>query len=369
MNNTVFYDIPRDKDFIAFEAAMNTFDIDMEECNILLEMVEHKKRINERRSDVKVYQESGTADDLEMLYIEAENESNQEKDGIIKTIGTKIQNAISAIINFFKNLFTKKIDDPQTQVDDISPDENTKLEGFKNTLPKVIAIVGAAVTAGAGAWALHKKKFEEATAEDNSNENKPAEKTTKGNLLDKFKGTIDWLAKLLNLNKTIDENDAKITDPEGKSFFATVRTWLSNKTAFIGNLGKSLGNKLGIGHKENPDDTKSEDKPEDKKEEPGKTNEMSADNAQNTENKSVDSANTKEKKETGGTTTNSAESTKLDLTALAGKMNRKNAATANPSNKGKSVNVNSSAEDDTEGTEFMETALDRFMNESLASIL
>ena len=326
-STTAFYDVPEDKEYLAFESAMAMFNIEMKECAMLLEMADRKREINEKKSEIKVYEEAGTYEDLEMLYTEAENENAQDKSGIIATIGQKIQNAINAIINFFKNIFGKKVNDPDTVVvDPYSPTENENNKKFINSIPVIGGIV-AAVAAGTMAVAVAKGKFDE-TKKNNSTEVKdgePHNNTKKFDLLNMWKIVPDGISKATKLVTDCLNGFNKAKTPEEKGFFEEVMKYLQSGIAKIGDVGKKIANTIGIGN-------------------------------------SNDNKPTEAKTETQG-------EENLDLSGLSGKMNGKSAATANPENKGKALTksgdqvVNASAEIDAEGDEFVETALDRILEE------
>lgn len=328
-STTTFYDIPEDKEYLAFESALAMFDIEMKECEMLLEMADRKREINEKKSEIKVYEEAGTYEDLEMLYTEAENENAQDKSGIIATIGQKIQNAINAIINFFKNIFGKKVEDPDTVVvDPYSPTENENNKKFINSIPVIGGIV-AAVAAGTMAVAVAKGKFEE-TKKNNSTEVKDGEvhnNTKKIDLLNMWKIVPDGISKATKLVTDCMNGFNKAKNPEEKGFFEEVMKYVQNGVARIGDIGKKVATTIGAVVKSNnspADQSKTTEEPENKE---------------------------------------------LDLSGLSDKMGGKSAATANPDNKGKALTkegdkvVKASAEIDVEGDEFVETALDRILEE------
>ncbi len=86
-----------ERDFQILESA---FDTEIKQCGVMLEMTLSTYEINKAQAEHKVLTESGTYDDLEMLYTEANVEANQKGQGIFSKM-------IAAIRRFFGNICEK----------------------------------------------------------------------------------------------------------------------------------------------------------------------------------------------------------------------------------------------------------------------
>ena len=106
-----------ERDFMIIES---TFDnvIKQAECLYEMAILKHKMFISDAEN--KVLCESGTFDDLEILYEEAGASTDKTKEGIIKKIITGIQNFFTNIATKIKNLFTKD------KLDKIAADKSKK---------------------------------------------------------------------------------------------------------------------------------------------------------------------------------------------------------------------------------------------------
>lgn len=123
-----------DRDFAIMEAESNMI---FNKLFAMLEMVDMRLELNKEAAEYKVLKESGTYEDLQYLYTEAENEANQEKQGIIQTIINAIKNIISAISNGIKNFFGKhKNDNPNEmiEVDGEAWDKTSKIQSAWNKI-------------------------------------------------------------------------------------------------------------------------------------------------------------------------------------------------------------------------------------------
>ena len=94
-----------DERLIAVESAR--MDLQFARYNVMLEMIDQKLDLNKKAAELKVLEESGTYDDLEYLYMEAENEAGQEKTGVIQSICNAIKTVIQSISNAIKNFVNK----------------------------------------------------------------------------------------------------------------------------------------------------------------------------------------------------------------------------------------------------------------------
>ena len=123
-----------DRDFAIMEAESNMI---FNKLFAMLEMVDMRLELNKEAAEYKVLKESGTYEDLQYLYTEAENEANQEKQGIIQTIINAVKSVISAISNGIKNFFGKhKNDNPNEmiEVDGEAWDKTSKIQSAWNKI-------------------------------------------------------------------------------------------------------------------------------------------------------------------------------------------------------------------------------------------
>lgn len=120
-------------------------DIYTEKLNILYEAVENALNSNYMEAELKVYTENGTYNDLSMLYIEAKEEADKQKTGIIGTLINTIKNLCKKIKNFFINIFGKKKDSIPDQVK-ISKEDNNKIDTFNEVCDTVKPLLNANVT-------------------------------------------------------------------------------------------------------------------------------------------------------------------------------------------------------------------------------
>lgn len=112
---------------IAVESARE--ELQFARYNTMLEMIDQKLELNKKAAELKVLEESGTYEDLEYLYTEAENEAGQEKTGVIQSICNAIKTVIQSITNAIKNFFNKNKTnaDAQVEVDATEYDNSNKL--------------------------------------------------------------------------------------------------------------------------------------------------------------------------------------------------------------------------------------------------
>lgn len=73
----------------------------------MYEMVDMNLQLNLRDAEIKVFEESGTYDDLQFLYEEAQQEAQQQKEGIFSKIIGVIQSLINTILNGIRSFFGK----------------------------------------------------------------------------------------------------------------------------------------------------------------------------------------------------------------------------------------------------------------------
>ncbi len=89
---------------------------EMDRLMFMIEMVDRQLDINMRKAELKVLQESGTYEDLEYLYEEAEAQAQEQKKGIIQSIVGAITGAFQSIINGIRKFF-KLNNDPNKMVE------------------------------------------------------------------------------------------------------------------------------------------------------------------------------------------------------------------------------------------------------------
>ena len=91
-------------------------DLQFARYAVMLDMIDQKLDLNKKAAELKVLEESGTYDDLEYLYTEAENEAKQEKTGIIQSIVNAIKTVLNSIANAIKK-FTGSKRDPNELIE------------------------------------------------------------------------------------------------------------------------------------------------------------------------------------------------------------------------------------------------------------
>lgn len=131
MSNTLYLDetLTGFEREIAIESAK--MDISMQKLDALYEAVDANLQANYKESELKVYAENGTYDDLAMLYMEAENDAAEKKGGILSSLFNAIVSFCSSIINGIKNIFKKSSKSksvPQDTVLDVATEDAKKLD-------------------------------------------------------------------------------------------------------------------------------------------------------------------------------------------------------------------------------------------------
>lgn len=110
MPNTVFMDHldPAERDWLSIMYEAEADDIMIES---MMDAIVSKHDAMIKQADAKIMTESGTLDDLEMLYQEAEEETQQAKKGVLKTICGAIKSFFTNIWNWIqKNILKRDID-------------------------------------------------------------------------------------------------------------------------------------------------------------------------------------------------------------------------------------------------------------------
>ena len=90
------------------------YDARMAKLTVLFETVDASLKANMLAAEAKVFAESGTYDDLTMLYTEAEQEADEKKKGIIAKMFEAVANFFKGIGNWIKGLFKSDKDIPET---------------------------------------------------------------------------------------------------------------------------------------------------------------------------------------------------------------------------------------------------------------
>lgn len=132
-------------------------DLQMSRYSVMLDMIDSKLELNRKSAELKVLKESGTYDDLKFLYMEAENEANQQKVGVIQSIVNAIKTVISTISNAIKNFVGKNANNESEVEVDAGAYENSNkiINGWNNVtsalnmpdndMKKKGAAIGAAI--------------------------------------------------------------------------------------------------------------------------------------------------------------------------------------------------------------------------------
>ena len=95
------------------------YEIQMAKLNAMYEMVDKNLELNMLEAEAKVLTESGTYDDLDYLYEEANKEAAEKKEGIISKIIGAVKQIWQAITNTITNFFSKNKDaEDEAEVDE-----------------------------------------------------------------------------------------------------------------------------------------------------------------------------------------------------------------------------------------------------------
>ena len=95
------------------------YEIQMAKLNAMYEMVDKNLELNMLEAEAKVLTESGTYDDLDYLYEEANKEAAEKKEGIISKIIGAVKQIWQAITNTITNFFSKNKDvEDESEVDE-----------------------------------------------------------------------------------------------------------------------------------------------------------------------------------------------------------------------------------------------------------
>lgn len=115
-----------DKDFMSYEMAL---DLSMEKAALAFEYADRKYDLDINAADLKVLNESGTYEDIDMLYEAAAADNKEKKQGVIASICNAIINFITNIFNKIKGFFTKENDEKIKDAVDSGKLKNVKASG------------------------------------------------------------------------------------------------------------------------------------------------------------------------------------------------------------------------------------------------
>lgn len=132
--------------------------------NTMYEMVEMNLKLNLQEAEVKVFEESGTYDDLGFLYEEANEDANKKKGGILSAIVNAVKSIFAAIRNTITKVFGKNPNPPaEVEVDEADEGKVKALNAVWSKIQQIlnflknstgvkvaggIAAAGAAIVAG-----------------------------------------------------------------------------------------------------------------------------------------------------------------------------------------------------------------------------
>ena len=133
----------------------STYEIQMAKLNAMYEMVDKNLELNMLEAEAKVLTESGTYDDLDYLYEEANKEATEKKEGIISKIIGVVKQIWQAITNTITNFFSKnKVGEGEAEVDENDEKRVNALNGVWGKIKLVLNFVrnnGAKIAMGVAA--------------------------------------------------------------------------------------------------------------------------------------------------------------------------------------------------------------------------
>ena len=131
------------------------YEIQMAKLNAMYEMVDKNLELNMLEAEAKVLTESGTYDDLDYLYEEANKEAAEKKEGIISKIIGVVKQIWQAITNTITNFFSKNKDvEGEAEVDENDEKRVNALNGVWGKIKQVLNFVrnnGAKIAMGVAA--------------------------------------------------------------------------------------------------------------------------------------------------------------------------------------------------------------------------
>ena len=133
----------------------STYEIQMAKLNAMYEMVDKNLELNMLEAEAKVLTESGTYDDLDYLYEEANKEAAEKKEGIISKIIGVVKQIWQAITNTITNFFSKnKVGEGEAEVDENDEKRMNALNAVWGKIKQVLNFVrnnGAKIAMGVAA--------------------------------------------------------------------------------------------------------------------------------------------------------------------------------------------------------------------------
>ena len=133
----------------------SAYEIQMAKLNAMYEMVDKNLELNMLEAEAKVLTESGTYDDLDYLYEEANAEAAEKKEGIIAKIVGVVKQIWQAITNTITNFFSKnKVGEGEAEVDENDEKRVNALNGVWGKIKLVLNFVrnnGAKIAMGVAA--------------------------------------------------------------------------------------------------------------------------------------------------------------------------------------------------------------------------
>ena len=133
----------------------SAYEIQMAKLNTMYEMVDKNLELNMLEAEAKVLTESGTYDDLDYLYEEANKEAAEKKEGIISKIIGVVKQIWQAITNTITNFFSKnKVGEGEAEVDENDEKRVNALNGVWGKIKLVLNFVrnnGAKIAMGVAA--------------------------------------------------------------------------------------------------------------------------------------------------------------------------------------------------------------------------
>jgi len=190
-------------------------DIRLKELEYMEQMIDMRTDLNKQQALLKVLVESGTYEDLEYLYEEAEEEQKEEKKGVIGSIVDAIASIFKSIGNALSNLIKgnkNKNPDEEVEVDKEAWEATKKInlnfgpvqkeltvpEPSPANILKAFAALAGIVCAGVGAFKLlgkAKEKVKIKRSEQTAESEKALEnEKVISSFLDKAKDKAGWLA-------------------------------------------------------------------------------------------------------------------------------------------------------------------------------
>ena len=120
----------------------SAYEIQMAKLNAMYEMVDKNLELNMLEAEAKVLTESGTYDDLDYLYEEANKEAAEKKEGIISKIIGVVKQIWQAITNTITNFFSKNKDvEDEVEVDENDEKRMNALNGVWGKIKQLLNFV------------------------------------------------------------------------------------------------------------------------------------------------------------------------------------------------------------------------------------